>query len=259
MIPSVEKKYVPLAMRKLAVLVLAFLVGTTVGVFIYWAGFTERFISPRQTEKAHDMVSSPPPSAPLRGDAISSPPPILPRTLREQEAAAWKLLHDGHLREAQDAFLHILSFDLTEQEAMRGLVAVRQQMAGEDPLVARQQAAVYQDAIRLGVETEEYYRQSAMEALVSASLQAANEIETRNKLLPSIPNTVTEASVPPASPQPGHKGSRGGKLSIPPKGAAKPTSQQKTLVSATGSVRWTIFDPKPQSSLAGAEGTGGPP
>ena len=113
-------------MRKITVPVLAFLLGITVAVVIYKYAFTERLNSPRETGKPGVLGSSSPPGG--------------PSALQERHAQAWKSLHDGHLREAQDAFLGIILYSNPgDQDALQGLVAVRRKMAGDDPEVLQRQ------------------------------------------------------------------------------------------------------------------------
>src|SRR5262249_29835123 len=144
---------------------LAALLGATVVPVINRSALTGRPSSPREA------------AAP--GTVRSSPPPGAPSALQQPNARAWKLLRAGHFHEAQDAFLEILSFNANDEDALRGLVVVRQAMAGNDPQMLRRQAAEYWNAIKQGVDTQEHYTRRAMEQLIVANVQAAREIEAR--------------------------------------------------------------------------------
>jgi hypothetical protein len=165
-------------LRRILVPLLVLVAGAAVGVVIHRAGITERLSFRHAIEQLRDKLPSP----------SSSRSAILPN----HRSVAWKMLNEGNLREAQDGFLEILQFDPNEQDALRGLVTVRQRMAQNDPVALRRQARVYQDAVRRGVETEEHYTASSLQALAAASQQAADEIESQNK-----PSTgVSQDAVP---------------------------------------------------------------
>jgi len=226
-------------MRKILVPVLAFLLGATVVLFIYRFALTERPNPPRDIGRPGAVGVSPPPSA--------------PSVLQDARAKAQKSLQGGHLREAQDAYLEILSLNPKDQDAQHGLVVVRRRMAGDNAGVLRRQAAGYWDAIKQGVETDEHYSSGAMEALLAATLQGIQEIEGHNKPTASdlgdSVEAITAATVPPAGklPPPTTPSSQpvgpetppisGGKLPPPVTPAAKPTGPKKPLLSAKPSPR----------------------
>jgi hypothetical protein len=205
-----------LTMRTIVVPVLAFLLGTTVVFAIFRYVFTERPNYSRETGKSGVLGSSTPSGGP------SARP--------EGHAKAWKLLLDGHLREAQDAFLgFILHPARRDADALRGLVAVRRRMAGDNPGVLRRQAAEYKDAISRGVETGEHYTLPAMEALVAANMQALKEIESQSA--PTSRPLPTQGSPSPADPLLEDNIPLSGKLSPPATHPAKPTGPQAPLLS----------------------------
>jgi hypothetical protein len=71
-----------------------------------------------------------------------------------------------------------------DPQAMRALIAVRRRLANDDPALLRRQAAVYQEGITRGMESEEHYTLEAMRVLVKANLAAANEIEAERAKKP---------------------------------------------------------------------------
>lgn len=120
------------------------------------------------------------------------------------------------LRIAQDRYLGTLRANPADGAAMRGLVAVRRLMAGDDPVALRRQAAAYQQMIASGKESPEHYPRKVMELLALATLQAAAAVESdqRNAVqrargagpLPApgaSPNNG--AFAPPALPSPAQK------------------------------------------------------
>jgi hypothetical protein len=161
-----------------------------------------------------------------------SPAPGTSRAPQEPHAEALRLLRDGYLHEAQDSFLKILAFHPEDEEALRGLVVVRQAIAGNDPNVLRRQAAEYWEAIKRGGDTEEHYSRRAMEQLIVASVQAAREIEARTpgpRTPPAVPPPEDKLLAPlPAPALTGKPGvpqtpaSSGGTLAPPSAPAVKP-------------------------------------
>jgi hypothetical protein len=133
------------------------------------------------------------------------------------------------LRDAQDEFLRILLINLEDRDALHGLVAVRRQMAGDDPRVLRRQAAEYEDAIRRGTETREHYTLPAMEALVSASLEAAKEIEARSRPSSRPFWNATDASRRPAGPRAEEEALSNGRVRPPMTRSGKPIEPQTPL------------------------------
>jgi hypothetical protein len=85
------------------------------------------------------------------------------------------------LREVQDGYLGRLRANPADAAAMRGLVAVRRRMAGDDPVVLRRQAAAYQQMIASGAESPEHYPRTAMELLARGCLQAAAAVESEQR------------------------------------------------------------------------------
>jgi hypothetical protein len=144
---------------------------------------------------------------------------------------ARKLFRSGHLRDAQDEFLWILLFNLKDRDAMRGLVAVRRQMAGDDPGVLRQQAAEYEDAVRRGVDTQEHYTLPAMQTLASASLQAAKEIEAHSRPSSRPLRNPTDARRPPAGPGAEEETPSSGRVRPQMTRSTKPIEPQTLLLS----------------------------
>lgn len=81
------------------------------------------------------------------------------------------------LKDAQDGYLEILVTAPEDRNALRGLMLVRRQLAGDDPAILREQAATYRQAIAKGVEiADEHYTSEAMAILADASMRAASEI-----------------------------------------------------------------------------------
>jgi cell division septation protein DedD len=196
--------------RRVAGAVLAFVIGSALAIGLYRVGIAQRAARVAPTATATTAQSAPqaPAGNPPRTAASGAPAPAPPRgtvhdlQVAEVEAAAWKALDGGRLQEAQDGFLRVLSLDPGRNTAMRGLVAVRKRMAGEDPAVIRQQVKVYEDAVARGGTTDEYYTAAALQALVSASLKAADEVEAqRGRPTPAV---LTPASPPAAAPAPQH-------------------------------------------------------
>jgi transposase-like protein len=145
---------------------LAIILGVVTGVEIHRTNIAQRFSAIHDITRSRSTLSS----LPVSQSAIS------PDAL----AGAWKMLSEGRLQEAQDMFLEILQAHPYQQRAWRGLVTVRHQIAHDDPVVLRQQTRVYEEAIKRGTDTEEHYTPSAMELLVTASDQAADEIESQS-------------------------------------------------------------------------------
>ena len=81
----------------------------------------------------------------------------------------------GRLSPVQDQYLQRLITAPADEEAMRRLVAVRRQMAGDNPLTLLRQSAALQRAIALG-ETAEQYSEDRMRILALADTRAATEI-----------------------------------------------------------------------------------
>jgi hypothetical protein len=71
-----------------------------------------------------------------------------------------------------------------DPQAMRALIAVRRRLANDDPVLLRRQAAVYQEGIVRGTESEEHYTLEVTRLLVKANLAAANEIEAERAKKP---------------------------------------------------------------------------
>ncbi len=198
-------------MRKFIVPLLAALLGATVVPVINRSAFTGLPSAPHQVTAPSARRSSPPPAAPVAAE--------------EPHAKAWKLLRDGRLQEAQDAFLEILSFDANDKDALHGLVVVRQSMARNDPQALRRQAAEYWNAIKRGVDTGEHYTRRAMEQLIVASVEAARELEARGQAA-RAPGNATRPGTPSAVPVPEDKLPSGEEL-LPSTGpAAKPAGPQ---------------------------------
>ena len=204
-----------LTVRKIIVPALAFLLGITITFIIRGSAVKERAVAPAVPKETTAPAPLPPPGNPGT-------------TLSAQNVEAWQLLHEGRAHEAQDVFLGILSTDPEDQDAMRGLVAARRGMAGDDPSELRRQVAVYEDAIRRGTDTKEHYTRLAMIMLVAASERAAQEIEAPSEAAsPPLPlRKSIQASTPPAVPQPVDAVSPSGKLPPPAAHPVKPSGPQ---------------------------------
>lgn len=96
-----------------------------------------------------------------------------------RSANARLLAASGRLREAQDAYLEILQNNSFDPVAMEGLVAVRRQLAADDPAALRRQAAEYRQTIARRGETPEHYSRNSLEILAAASARAAAVIESK--------------------------------------------------------------------------------
>ena len=200
-------------MRKILVPALAFLLGITITFIIRGSAVKERAVAPAAPRETTAPAPLPPPGTPGT-------------TLPAQNVEAWQLLHEGRAHEAQDVFLGILSTDPEEQDAMRGLVAARRAMAGDEPGELRRQVAVYEDAIRRGTDTKEHYTRLAMIMLVAASQRPAQEIEAPSEApAPPIRKPI-EAIAPPAVPQPADVALPSVKLLPPAARPVRPSGSQ---------------------------------
>ena len=247
-------------MRKIIVPALAFLLGITVALVVYKSVLTER--SPASREAGRSSTMGPSPSA---GE---------PNAPREPHAKAAQLLQSGHLREAQDVFLEILSLNPRDEAALHGLAVVRRYMAGDNPGALRRQAEAYWAAIRRGVENEEHYSLRAMETLLTATLQAVQEIEVRKPATHAAagpaqaatppataqqPNTVLPNGKPPFPPTPatGSAGPLtpalpGGKASTPAAPPANPVARQVPALPGAKATTPAIPPVKPSAPQAPA-------
>ena len=107
---------------------------------------------------------------------------------------------------------------------------MRRKMAGDNPRLLRQQAAVYRGAVTRGFAADEY-TPSALKALISASLTVVKELES--------PQESAGAAAPNRSPGPpgapskpaGERVSANGKLPHPKVTDAKPVPVQKLAAS----------------------------
>jgi cell division protein FtsN len=135
---------------------------------------------------------SAPPTIPGDSGLVTAPSSNEPGAPGLRYAEAKQLLNAGRPQEAQDAYLALLLVDPVDQEALRGLVAVRRKMAGDDPAKLRRQAAAYEEAIAGGRETEEHYAPQAMEILARATRLAASQVEAEKGI------SAPAAQVPPA-------------------------------------------------------------
>lgn len=162
-------------MRTLLLLLLTFFAGAVLGgvALVLWGDNR-----PQSTPSASAVTR---PAAPASHDEATS-----------------QLMAAGRLREAQDAYLaELLSAGAeASHDAWQGLVGVRRQLAHHDPLVLRQQAAAYRQAIAEGVETE-HYTKAALEVLATTSLRAAEEIEAELSGKPQAAR-VEVPTIPPA-------------------------------------------------------------
>ncbi|MGQ0550469.1 MAG: hypothetical protein ACT4PY_12470 [Armatimonadota bacterium] len=127
------------------------------------------------------------------------------------------------MKATQDGYLEILTAAPDHRDALRGLVAVRRQLANNDPAVLRQQAAAYRRAIATGIGiADEHYTSEAMTILAAASMRAADEIEGRNTRSAAV--TAPAPSALPVAPhkraissaQPTREGSRRYRASATP-------------------------------------------
>ncbi len=141
-----------------------------------------------------------------RTERASAPPPTQDR-VTAHPATDWMQLSEKKLKESQDAYLEMLMAAPNDRSALRGLVLVRRQLAGDDPVILRKQAASYRQAITKGVEiADEHYTSAAMTILADVSMLAANEIESRKKptsavVLGTGPPTLTRTIGPAAEPR----------------------------------------------------------
>ncbi len=192
----------------LAVLVSAFL-GAVIGGLILLVGVSQwdtlRSSLPRLSREPEGVgtlpAPIPPPTLPPGNLGLPGLPPAAPTTGPDPlYAEARKLLNAGRLQEAQETYLALLLVDPLDQEAMRGLVAVRRRMARDDPELLRRQAATYEDAVSRGVETEEHYTIPTMELLAKASLLAAAQVEQERGVRPLAAQRSPAEPSPPSPP-----------------------------------------------------------
>jgi cell division septation protein DedD len=190
-------------MQKFFVPALSFLLGVAVAIIIALAlVIYGSSLAERQRSQIRTQAPAPPASLGIVSSSTAS----------GQYARAWELLIAGHPREAQDAFLEILSSDPQDRHAMQGLVAVRRAMV-PDPSELRRQAEAYRDAVRRGADLGDHYTPSAMRALLAASEQAANEIEARSDPAPIVLSEAPQKTVnTPQSPGPKDRAPSGRKL-----------------------------------------------
>ena len=111
----------------------------------------------------------------------------------------------AQLRQRQDEYLRVLLGNPADAAAMRGLVAVRRRLAGDDPMVLRRQAAAYQQMITSGAESPEHYSRQPMELLASASLRAAAAVESEQRNMAQR-GTRTAGPLPAPGSSPSSKG-----------------------------------------------------
>lgn len=111
---------------------------------------------------------------------LESAAPNESRLLGKRYAALQRLVDTGRLQEAQDGYLEMLAYTPTEQAAKRGLMAVREKLAGGNPALLRRQARAYRLTVTKGQSVPgEHYTSAALALLSEASLLAALEIEGR--------------------------------------------------------------------------------
>jgi cell division septation protein DedD len=199
--PAVPRVPSPVALRHAAFAGIALLIGIALGIVMYGGRGSEPVAPPAAgsgVQPAAPRPSARPPQVTAPSPAAAAPQDL---QLADLEAAGWRSLEAGRLRDAQDKFLRVLTLDPSRHESMRGLVAVRRKLAGDDPRVIREQVAVYQDAIKRGVASQEYYTLSALQVLVSAALTAAHEIEGQHPaaLATASPSPQARASLAPSS------------------------------------------------------------
>jgi hypothetical protein len=103
----------------------------------------------------------------------------------------------AQLRQKQDAYLSVLLNNPADPAAMRGLVAVRRQLAGDDLVVLRRQATAYRQMITSGAESPEHYSRKSMELLASASLRAVAAVESEQR---NLAQRATRAGGPVPAP-----------------------------------------------------------
>ncbi len=96
--------------------------------------------------------------------------------LDSRHASAQELMTAGRLREAQDAYLQILTLAPGDRDALRDLITVRRLMAGQDAAKLQQQGEAYRQALANGTDTEEHYTRNALEILTMANFVAADQI-----------------------------------------------------------------------------------
>jgi len=246
----------------LAVLISAFL-GAVIGGLILLVGVSQwetlRSGLPRLSREPGGVgtlpAPLPPPTLPPGDLGIPGLPPTAPTTGPDPlYAEAKRLLNAGRLQEAQETYLALLLVDPLDQEAMRGLVAVRRRMARDDPELLRRQAATYEDAVARGAETEEHYTIPTMELLAKASLLAAAQVEREKGIRPPVaqrPPTQTGAPPPPPtvrpSPPPAVQPSPPQATpTTPPAARARPTPAPRPRVTPRPTPR-TVATPPPVS------------
>jgi LysM repeat protein len=125
-------------------------------------------------------------------------------TSPQYEGALQKLLA-GRVEDAQDDFLQILltSGPSSDRRVMQGLIRARRQLAHDDPVVLRRQAAAFRLAIAQKRESPEGYTPAAMELLAEASMRAATELEVAKTGKHQAPTPETgSAQTPPSQPIP---------------------------------------------------------
>ncbi len=190
-----------------------------------------------------------PPTIPGDSGLVTAPSSNEPGAPGLRYAEAKQLLNAGRLQEAQDAYLALLLVDPVDQEALRGLVAVRRKIAGDDPAKLRRQAAAYEQAIARGTETEEHYTTEVMEILARASRLSASQIESERGIS-AQPAPAPRVTVrPPAPPTGQPPAARPAQRTPRPRATAPPVRRQTTPRPTPGPPAATPAPPEPQPSL----------
>lgn len=255
-----------LAMRIDVPWVISILGGMLIGGLLVLAlsGLPKRASRPNPPPVTQEMPAkaspvSPTPTGPARAGAASSP--NRQATVKPGNANVRRTVAAGRLREAQEEYLTVLLQSPGDQKAMAGLIAVQRQLAKDDPVALRRQAAVFQNAIARGAETEEHYTANAMMILMEAKLLAALEIE-RERGIASGPAATSApislstagpdaASVQPAPPNPTPRPARTRRRPTPPapRVAATPAPVVRPPTAAPATVAPLPATPAPQASL----------
>jgi hypothetical protein len=196
-----------------------------------------------------------PPAVPPQRPAPAQPPELL-GALQDMENAGWQALQAGRAQDAQDYFLRVLVTDPNRPKAMKGLVAARRKMAGDDSQLIRKQMVQYQEAVTQGKASRLSYTVPALELLVSASERALRQIEAEGEraavsALPAMPGTSpnrlgqtppppSSQTQAPATRQPPHAAISSGKAAQspqPPRSRTRPpgaSSQTQAVTPPAG-------------------------
>ena len=174
-------------MRVRTLFVATFLTGLVLGSGFAYVALTYKTTGFAWLSHRHSQLTEHP-------DAAS------PSAFDTKYLAAMRMATAGRLQDAQDEFLEILVLAPHDENAMRGLVAVRRRMSGDNAIELRRQAAAYQQTAAHETDTSEHYAPEAMSFLASASVRAAEEVEATHRQAHQVPERRSAGAVGSSRP-----------------------------------------------------------